>query len=85
MKMREEMEKDILSVLTTSQQEKFEEMKGEKFEMPQMMGRGGFGQGGQRGQGGPGGQRGQGGPGGQRGPGGAQGGRRGGDRPQSDF
>ena len=79
MKMREEMEKDILSVLTTSQQEKFEEMKGEKFEMPQMMGRGGrggFGQGGQRGQGGP---------GGQRGPGGAQGGRRGGDRPQSDF
>jgi len=72
-KMREEMEKEILAVLTSSQQAKFEELKGEKFEMPENMGRGGFG--------GRGGQRG---PGGQGGPGGAPGGRRGGNRPQAE-
>ena len=59
-KMREEMEKEILAVLTSSQQAKFEELKGEKFEMPENMGRGGFG--GRGGQGGPGGA-----PGGRRG------------------
>ncbi len=69
-KMREEMEKEILSVLTSTQQSKFEEMKGEKFEMPENAGRGGRG--------------GFGGPGGQGGPGGANGGRRGGNRPQPE-
>ena len=78
-KLREEMEKELLAVLTTDQQKQFEEMKGEKFEMPEgafgAMGRGGPG-GGFRG--GPGGGR----PGG--GPGGPGGRRRGGGRPEAE-
>ncbi len=66
-KLREDMEKDMLAVLNTDQQKKFEEMKGEKFDMPEgAMGRGGFG----GGPGGPGGFGGGGRPGGQGGPGG---------------
>ena len=65
------VEESVLAKLTQSQRDKFTEMKGEKFDMPQ----GGFG--------GPGGQRGQGGDGGGR-PGGQGGGRPGGEggRPQ---
>jgi nanoRNase/pAp phosphatase (c-di-AMP/oligoRNAs hydrolase) len=70
-KVREEMEKEILTVLNAGQQKKFEEMKGEKFEMPESFGRGGFG-------GGP--------PGGGGGRGGAPGGGRPnrGGRPQPE-
>ena len=32
-KLREEMEQEVLAVLTSDQQKKFEEMKGEPFEM----------------------------------------------------
>lgn len=75
-KMQEEMRKEVIAVLSSDQQKQFEEMKGEKFEMPE----GGFGGFGGRG-GGPGGR---GGPGGGRGfggrPGGDRGGERGGDR-----
>ncbi len=78
-KMREDMEKEVLAVLTSTQQKQFEEMKGEKFEMPEggLFGRGGFGSG----RGGFGGRGGRGGDGG--GPGGGRGGRggRGGERP----
>lgn len=74
-KLREQMEKDLLAVLDSGQQAKFEELKGEKFEMPE----GAFGRGG---PGGPGGFGGPGGPGG--GPGGPGGrGSRGG-RPQPE-
>lgn len=87
--MREEMEKEILGVLTKSQQEKFEELKGEKFEMPENMGRGGRGNFGRGGPGGgaPGAEGGgrRGGSGQGRGPGGEGGGRRGGERPESEF
>ncbi len=76
-KMREEMEEEILAVLSSDQQKKFEEMKGADFEMPENMGRGSNGGGrGSFGRGGQGG--GQGG-----GPGGSSGGRRGG-RPQGE-
>ena len=51
-KMREDMEGDVLGVLTSDQKKKFEEMKGEKFEMPE----GAFGRGGQGGRGGFGGR-----------------------------
>ncbi len=70
-KMREDMEGDVLGVLTSDQKKKFEEMKGEKFEMPE----GAFGRGGQGGRGGFGGRGGgeQGGRGGRGG--GEQGGR----------
>ena len=81
-KVREEMEKEILTVLDADQQKKFEEMKGEKFEMPEgAFGRGGFGGPG-GGPGGPGGfGGGRGGPGG---PGGQQGDRQRGGRPQAE-
>ncbi|MCG8648596.1 MAG: hypothetical protein MI861_02115 [Pirellulales bacterium] len=65
-KIREEIESGILEVLTSDQRKQFEEMKGEKFEMPPnglFGGRGGFGGG--RGRGGDGG-RGRGGDGGGR-------------------
>ena len=74
--MRDDMEGDVLDVLTSDQKKKFEEMKGEKFEMPEgSFGRGRGGQGGQGGQGGFGGRGGgeQGGRGGRGG--GEQGGR----------
>ena len=72
-KLREETEKEVLAVLESGQQAKFEEMKGEAFEMPEgALGRGGFG-------GGPGG------PGGRGGPGGGPGGRPGrGGRPPAE-
>jgi len=54
------IEESVLAKLTQAQRDKFTEMKGEKFDMPQ----GGFG--------GPGGQRGQGRPGGQGGAGGGR-------------
>ncbi len=85
-KMRDDMENSILGVLTSDQKKKFEEMKGEKFEMPEGAGRGGRGgfggsQGGGRGGFGGGQGGGRGGQGGGRG--GQGGGRRGGqgDRP----
>ncbi len=81
--MREDMENAVLGVLTSDQKKKFEEMKGEKFEMPEGAGRGGrggFGGGGRGGfgggQGGFGGGRG--GEGGGRGGRGGEGGGRGG-------
>ncbi|MEM6776766.1 MAG: hypothetical protein AAF670_03855 [Planctomycetota bacterium] len=92
--VRGEIEEEVLSVLTSEQRRKFEEMKGEPFDVSQLQGggpggggRGGFGGGG---RGGPGGDRGgfggRGGPGGDRGgfggrggPGGGRGGP-GGDR-----
>ena len=69
--MRNDMEGDVLAVLTSEQKKKFEEMKGKKFEMPE----GAFGRGGQGGRGGFGGRGGgeQGGRGGRGG--GEQGGR----------
>ena len=75
-KMREDMEGDVLGVLTSDQKKKFEEMKGEKFEMPE----GAFGRGGQGGQGGRGGFGGRGGgeQGGRGGRGGGEQGGRGG-------
>ena len=54
-KIRAEIEEDVLSVLTPGQKTQFEEMKGEKFEMPERSfgGRGGRdGRGGDRGEGG---------------------------------
>lgn len=54
------VEESVLAKLTQAQRDKFTEMKGDKFDMPQ----GGFG--------GPGGQRGQGRPGGQGGAGGGR-------------
>ncbi len=61
-KLREDMEKEVLAVLDSGQQKTFEEMKGEKFEMPENFGRGGFGGGppggGRGGRGGPDGGRG---------------------------
>jgi hypothetical protein len=69
-KLRGDIEKEVLAVLSSDQQKQFEEMKGEKFEMPEGFGRfggpggpggGGFGRGG---RGGP--DGGQGGPGGRR-------------------
>ena len=78
-KMRDDMEGDVLAVLTSDQKKKFEEMKGEKFEMPEgsrgQGGRGGFGGRGGGEQGGRGGRGGgeQGGRGGRGG--GEQGGR----------
>ena len=75
-KMRKDMEGDVLGVLTSDQKKKFEEMKGEKFEMPE----GAFGRGGQGGQGGRGGFGGRGGgeQGGRGGRGGGEQGGRGG-------
>lgn len=67
-KLREDIEKETLAVLDTTQQAEFEKMKGEKFDLPEGFGRfggggpggpGGFGRGG-----GPGGGPGGGGPGG---------------------
>ena len=77
-KMRDDMEGDVLAVLTSEQKKKFEEMKGEKFEMPE--GSFGRGRGGQSGRGGFGGRGGgeQGGRGGRGG--GERGGRGGGER-----
>ena len=64
-KMRADMEGDVLAVLTSDQKKKFEEMKGEKFEMPEGSfgrgGRGGFGGRGGRGGGEQGGRGGRGG------------------------
>ena len=80
-KMRDDMEGDVLDVLTSDQKKKFEEMKGEKFEMPEgAFGRGGRGGGEQGGRGGFGGRGGgdQGGRGGRGG--GERGGRGGGER-----
>ncbi|EMI19666.1 putative secreted protein [Rhodopirellula maiorica SM1] len=61
-KVREDVESQVLAVLTSDQKEAFEKMKGEKFEMPEGVrgggrggarggegGRGGFGRGGDRG------------------------------------
>ena len=50
-KLRKEIETKVLAVLTTAQQEKFTELKGKPFEMPQ----GGFfgGRGGRGGRGDP--------------------------------
>ena len=75
---RKETEKTVLAVLTSDQKKKFDEMKGEPFEMPRPQ----FG-----GRGGPGGDRGgRGRPGGDRGgrPGGDRGGRPGGGRPSAE-
>ena len=76
--MREDMEKEVLAVLNTDQQKQFEEMKGEKFDMPEggFGGRGGFGGGAPGGRGRPGGDA-----GGRGRPGGDGGGRR---RPQAE-
>ena len=79
--VRKEIEEKVLAVLTAEQSEKFEEMKGEPFELPEGFGRGGFGGRGGRDRGpggGPGGDRGRGGR--DRGPGGER--SRGGDRPE---
>ncbi len=74
-KMREEAEKKLISVLTSSQQKQFDEMKGEEFEMPEDAFRNAFSRGGRSGgRGGPGG----GGFGGRGGSGGGPGGGRGG-------
>lgn len=91
-KMREDMEKKVLAVLTSDQQKQFEEMKGEPFEMPERStrgfgGRGPGGPGGFGGRGGPDGGRGgpgagRGGPGGGRG--GPDGGRGGRSRPEAE-
>ena len=59
--IREEMEAEVLSVLNDEQLAKFNEMKGEPFDMPQMGrfgggGRGGWGRGGPDGRGGRGGR-----------------------------
>lgn len=83
--MGKDMEKKMMGVLTSEQSKKFEEMKGEKFEMPERRGgfggggggRGGFGGGGRGGEGG-GGRGGFGGRGGEGG--GGRGGRGGGGR-----
>ena len=76
--MRDDMEGDVLDVLTSDQKKKFEEMKGEKFEMPEgSFGRGRGGQGGFGGRGG-GEQGGRGGRGG--GEQGGRGGRGGGEQ-----
>ncbi|TWU08529.1 hypothetical protein [Stieleria varia] len=76
-KAQKDSETELLGVLTSDQKAKFEKMKGEKFEMPEGQGFGGFG------RGGPGG--GPGGPGGQRGQrGGDRGQRGGGDRPAAE-
>ena len=62
--MRNEANAKVMALLTDEQQQQFEEMKGEKFEMPrEAFGRGGFGRGG---PGGPGGGRGRPGGGGGR-------------------
>ena len=73
-KMRDDMEGEVLGVLNSDQKKKFEEMKGEPFEMPEGAMRGGRGNqgGGAGGQGGRGGGE-QGGRGGRGG--GEQGGR----------
>ena len=80
-KMRKDMEGDVLGVLTSDQKKKFEEMKGEKFEMPE----GAFGRGGRGGFGGRGGgeQGGRGGRGG--GEQGGRGGRGGGERQRPEV
>jgi hypothetical protein len=78
-KVRAESEKQVLAVLTSDQKKQFEEMKGEKFEMPEGAfggGRGGPG-GGFAGRGGRGGDAGGRGGDGGRGRGGDGGGRRG--------
>ena len=82
-KMRDDMEGDVLAVLTSEQKKKFEEMKGEKFEMPE--GSFGRGRGGQSGRGGFGGRGGgeQGGRGGRGG--GERGGRGGGERERPEI
>ena len=85
-KMRDDMEGDVLDVLTSDQKKKFEEMKGEKFEMPEgAFGRGGRGGGEQGGRGGFGGRGGgdQGGRGGRGG--GERGGRGGGERQRPEI
>ena len=100
-KMRDDMEGDVLAVLNTDQKKKFEEMKGEPFEMPEDAMRGGRGgqggaSGGQQGRGGFGGRGGgdQGGRGGRGGGdqggrggrgGGDQGGGRGGERQRPEV
>ncbi|MDE0865105.1 MAG: hypothetical protein OSA98_15045 [Rubripirellula sp.] len=100
-KMRDDMEGDVLAVLNTDQKKKFEEMKGEPFEMPEGAMRGGRGgqggaSGGQQGRGGFGGRGGgdQGGRGGRGGGdqggrggrgGGDQGGGRGGERQRPEV
>ena len=74
--IRKNMEGEVLAVLNSDQKKKFEELKGEPFDMPEgAMGRGGFGGfGGGGGRGGPGG-------GGRGGRGGDGGGRQ---RPESE-
>jgi hypothetical protein len=57
-KLRADIEKEVLGVLTSTQKKKFEEMKGEKFEIPRDQlfgGRGGPGGRGGQGRGGEGG------------------------------
>lgn len=85
-KMRGDMEGEVLGVLNSDQKKKFEEMKGEPFEMPENAMRGG--RGGQGGQGGGGrggfGGRGGGEQGGRGGRGGGEGGR-GGERQRPEV
>ena len=64
-KMNDELEEKVMDVLTSSQKDKLEDLKGEEFDTASLRG----GRGGRGGQGGPGGAPGQGAPGG-RGPGG---------------
>jgi hypothetical protein len=70
-KIRTEMEGKVLAILTSDQKAKFEEMKGEAFEMPQPQGGPGAGPG--RGQRGPGGDQPPQGGGQKRRPGGGRG------------
>jgi hypothetical protein len=82
-KLRTEMDGKVLAVLTSAQKAKFEEMKGEAFEMPAPAFGGRGGQPGGQQPGAPGaGRRGGGAPGAQGGPGGQRGGQRG-ARPQN--
>jgi hypothetical protein len=80
-KVGEEIEKDVVGVLTSDQKKEFEKMKGEPFEFPEGS-RGGFGRGGPGGGGGPGvgGRGGRGGNAGGDAGGRGRGGRGGGER-----
>ncbi len=79
-KAREDMEEEVLGVLTSTQRSDFDAMKGEPFEMPEGFGRGGPGGRGGFGGGGGGFGRGRGGDG-ERGEDGGRGGRR---RPEAE-
>ncbi|MCA9104902.1 MAG: hypothetical protein KDA83_05725 [Planctomycetales bacterium] len=73
-KMNAELEEEVLDILSSSQRSKFDDMKGEEFDVSQLRrgpgGRGGAGGPGGPGGGGPGGRGGAGGPGGRGGAGG---------------